>query len=181
MGLGQPSGSYLLTPAPLKVSITDAEALPLISFAATSAPTSGQNLANLAEADQVVTLTVIASVASDQDIAIPLQIDSLSTASLSGDFEILTWPVIPAGKTSATFDVRIIDDGIAETSEKINITLKEPVNAAFRLSQAPGFLSQNAHHRGQRCPDRDLQVIFHPGFGIAERFHHRGTFEPVPK
>jgi len=113
------SGSgYTLTGSDMVAvgTISNDDAAPTISIADTSLIESVLTSANM-------TFTVSASSMSDIDIVVNYSISD-GTAIAGSDYVATSGTVtIPAGSTSANFNVVIIGDGIYENSENYNVTL----------------------------------------------------------
>ncbi len=93
-------------------------AFPIVSFTASTQPGL--------EGD-VLTITVQLSAASNQIVTVPF---ALSGTANGADYSITPSPItIPAGSTSATITVNLIDDGVTEPSETVVVTIGSPTNA----------------------------------------------------
>ncbi len=122
-----------------------------IGFAALDS-TNGVNLASYDEADGVVaTRTVeITGVAAPAG-GIPLTWTATSgdtpPVDISGDISAVRGSFsIPAGQTSATFDVGIVNDDIAELSESIRLTISGDANlpsSGYRIASPTNSFSIN--------------------------------------
>ena len=97
-----------------------AVALPTVSFTSASQSVS--------EAAGTATITVQLSSPATQPVTIPFILSG--TAALPADFTVSATPLaIPAGGTSASITVTLVQDGVAEPDETVIATLGTPVNA----------------------------------------------------
>ena len=121
-----------------------------IGFAALDS-TNGVNLASYDEADGVVaTRTVEITGFAAPAGGIPLTWTATSgdtpSVDISGDISAVRGSFsIPAGETSATFDVGIVNDDIAELSESIRLTISEGANfpSGYRIASPTNSFSIN--------------------------------------
>ena len=98
-------------------------------------PTAGPVVVNFPTLTQSVsegagktTVTVQLSTAAAEDVTVPLVLSG--TAVAGSDF--LSFPttvVIPAGSTTATFDIALVDDALFEVAETLILTMGAPTHA----------------------------------------------------
>jgi hypothetical protein len=90
-----------------------------------------------------MSFTVNLSAASGNEVSLNYQTAN-GTAAAPGDYTttsgILT---IPAGNTSETINVSVIDDAIDENNETFYVNLSNPVNATIADNQAVGTINDN--------------------------------------
>jgi hypothetical protein len=98
--------------------IQDNDLPPTVSFAA--GPTS-----SIAEAGTMVDLTVSLSTASGKDITVDFAVDGGSSATATDDFSIGTTSPLsfPAGTTTKTIRVNVVQDTVVEVGETVVLTL----------------------------------------------------------
>ncbi|MCY4033624.1 MAG: inverse autotransporter beta domain-containing protein, partial [Hyphomicrobiales bacterium] len=121
-----------------------------IGFAALDS-TNGVNLASYDEADGVVatrTVEITGFAAPAEGIPLTWTATSGDTPSvdISGDISAVRGSFsIPAGETSATFDVGIVNDDIAELSESIRLTIGQGANfpSGYRIASPTNSFSIN--------------------------------------
>nr|MBC8184547.1 T9SS type A sorting domain-containing protein [candidate division KSB1 bacterium] len=90
-----------------------------------------------------IDFTVSLSAASGLEINISYQTVN-GTAVAPGDYTATSGVlVIPAGSTSGTISVPIIDDAISETNETFMVNLSNPVNAMLADNQGIGVINNN--------------------------------------
>ncbi|MDA1263655.1 MAG: hypothetical protein O2816_01090, partial [Planctomycetota bacterium] len=103
-----------------------------VVFQAEQSPTVGFDLASqsLAEGDGSAILTVSLSSLSGLDVTVPYTV--AGSASLPADGALAPDPlVIPAGSLSADLVLTLVDDGLDEADETVEVTLGAPTNAAL--------------------------------------------------
>ena len=124
--LGVPTNAALGAPSSHTLTIADDDPMPSVRFASASA--------SVGEAVGTYVLTVELSAASGRDVTVPLVVDAGSTASTPADyFYSPSTVLIPAGSTSGTTTVTIIDDPIYELTETVLVSISSPTNAAVGL------------------------------------------------
>ncbi len=98
--------------------IADNDLPPTVSFAA--GPTS-----SIAEGATMVDLTVSLSTASGKDISVAFAVDGGSSATATADYTIGTTSPLsfPAGMTSKTIRVNVVQDTAGESNETVALTL----------------------------------------------------------
>ena len=98
-------------------------------------PTAGPVIVNFPTLTQSVsegagqtTVTVQLSTAAAEDVTVPL---TLGGTAISGvDYSsVPTTVVIPAGSTTATFDIALVDDALFEVAETLILTMGAPTHA----------------------------------------------------
>jgi Flp pilus assembly protein TadG len=122
--MGNPVNANRGTPDTHTITILDDDDPPTASF--TSAAST------VDEVDGATTLTVQLDTASGRNVTVPFSGSVISsTASLGADYNFVTSSpiVIPAGDTSASIDVSIVDDGLDEDDEEAIIVMGVPTNA----------------------------------------------------
>lgn len=111
-------------------SIVDMGAFELQSVA--PVPTVGFTLASqtAGEGAGVFSLTVSLSAATTKNVTVPFTLGG--TATNGTDYTISSSPLtIPAGSTSASIQVTIIDDALVDGNETVIVTLGSPTNATL--------------------------------------------------
>lgn len=107
------------------VTIQDTSAPPVVNFAATTQSVN--------EGVGIVQVTVNLSFAVGQNVTIPFT--TSGTAGNPADYTIAASPlVIPAGQTSGTFNITVVDDSVIDAAETIVVTLGTPTNATLGAS-----------------------------------------------
>jgi ELWxxDGT repeat protein len=114
-----PGTGYRLGTAQTVVTVRDNNPLVSISISPTS----------VVEANRDVDFTVVLSAATNKSVTIPYTFSGTATAGKDYTRPSATSVTIPAGATSATVRIRVLDDNIAETSETVTLTLGSPSNA----------------------------------------------------
>jgi chitinase len=95
------------------------------------APTLSIGDISFTEATGDATLTVTLSEVSGQDVVVSYA-TSDDTATAGTDYTAGTGTItIPAGSTSATFNVAVTGDSIDEPNETVNVTLSNPTGATI--------------------------------------------------
>lgn len=125
VALSNASGAQVGGPATATLTIADNDAAPNIAFATS---TQGAD-----ESDGTANLQVVLSAASGRDVTATYSVAPGGTASGSGvDYSISGSTVsIPAGQTTASIPVTIVDDALAEGNEQFSVVLSSPANAAL--------------------------------------------------
>ena len=87
------------------------------------------------------------TISLDAAAAVPIQVDyatSDNTASAGADYTAKSGTaVIPAGSTSTTVDVPLLDDSMYEGDETLNIDLSGAVNGSISDAQGQGTISED--------------------------------------
>jgi glucose/arabinose dehydrogenase/N-acetylneuraminic acid mutarotase len=123
--LGTPTGATLGTTVVHTATVIDDDATPDVQFVTTSATAS--------EGAGLMTVDVQLSAASGLAVSVPLT--TSGTATLDGDYSLSANPlVVPAGQTSATLTLTLIDDPTDEDDETAIVTLGAPTNAILGAS-----------------------------------------------
>jgi len=122
--LSNPTGGAALgEPSQTTLTINDDDAMPTVQFNAATY-TAGENAGK-------ATITVQLSAASGRPVEVSY-ISSDGTATDGSDYagvdDNLT---IPAGETSATFDIILLNDNLAEPAETVNLSLNTPSGATL--------------------------------------------------
>jgi len=103
-------------------TITDDDTPPTVSFTSSN-QTNAENVTT-------VTATVQLSTASGQQVTVPFTVGG--TATDPTDYTVSATPVvIPAGQTTGTITVTVVDDGLSEGDETAVLTLSVPTNATL--------------------------------------------------
>jgi hypothetical protein len=125
--LDNPSNATLGGTTSYTYTITDDDtALPTIGFAA--ATDSGNESVTPAD------ITILASNASYQDMSVDVRLSG-GTASVGTDIlDPTTTITIPAGQTSATLHLSVIDDSEINSNVTVELTAENPVHAALGTS-----------------------------------------------
>jgi len=124
--LDSPSGAILATTNTTRTHvIQDNDLPPTVSFAAGAS-------SSLGEAGTMVDLTVSLSTASGKDISVPFAVDGASSATGTADYTLGTASPLsfPAGMTSKTIRVNVVQDTVAEVNETVVLTLG-PLDTSF--------------------------------------------------
>lgn len=116
--LDSPSGAILASTNTTRTHvIEDNDLPPTVSFAAGSASSIG-------EGATMVDLTVSLSTASGKDISVPFAADGTGSATATADYTLGTSPLsFPAGMTTKTIRVNVVQDTALEVDETVVITL----------------------------------------------------------
>ncbi|WP_186775339.1 Calx-beta domain-containing protein [Rubripirellula tenax] len=110
-------------------------------------------LENVGSLSFAVTLSAV----SETDVTIPFTVTGTATAT--DDYTAPVSPLlIPAGQTSATLSIAIVNDGMAEPDETIVVTLGEPTGAT---------LAENRAHTATIAANDDVIVTPTATFSIA--------------
>jgi hypothetical protein len=120
--LGIPLNGYRGWPRVHKVAIGDDDPMPRVSFAS-----AGQTVD---EGAGVLTLGVQLSTASGREVSVPVLLAGTATGGgvdYSGPVASI---LIPAGETSATLNIELVDDAVDEPDEWARLGLGVPTNAA---------------------------------------------------
>jgi carbon monoxide dehydrogenase subunit G len=105
------------------------------------APTLSIGDVSFGETTGNVTVTVTLSEVSGQDVVVSLA-TSDGTATAGTDYTAGTGTItIPAGSTTATFDVAVTGDSLDEADETINVNLSSPTNAT--IADGTGVITIN--------------------------------------
>jgi hypothetical protein len=119
ISLGKPVNVALGSPSVHTLTITDNA--PTVSF---TAPTQAAG-----EGGGSMTATAVLSIASWQDVTVPFTVSG--TASRPADYAITPSPItIPAGLTSGTVTITLVEDTELEADETVVLTMGTPANAA---------------------------------------------------
>ena len=96
------------------------------------------------EDDGSIEFTVTLSQAGGKDIAVSWSTTD-GTASGGTDYSAVTAGslTIPAGDTTATLTVTVLDDGVVEPDETFTVTLADPVNATLADATATGTINND--------------------------------------
>jgi hypothetical protein len=121
--LGTPTGATLGTSQAYTLTVIDNDNQPTVEFTTASQ--------SAAEGDGTLTITVQLSAASGLPITVPF---TVSGTAGGADYTITGSPLtIPAGQTSATITVQLVNDGLLEPNETIVVTLGTPTDAALGI------------------------------------------------
>jgi len=123
--LSNVSGAQIGGPATATLTIADNDAAPLVAFAS--------SVQSADESDGTADLQVVLSAASGRDVTVNYTVAPGGTASGSGvDYAFSgSTLTIPAGQTTASIPVTIVDDTLAEGNEQVSFVLSSPVNATL--------------------------------------------------
>jgi 5-hydroxyisourate hydrolase-like protein (transthyretin family) len=125
LNLDTPTNGTLGITTSSTVTIIDSEIVPIVNFQATEQTVS--------EGIGLVSVVVKLSSVAVQDVTIPYSVTG--TATDPADFTINTSPlVIPAGQSSGTITISVVDDQLVEDDETMILTLGTPTNAALGVS-----------------------------------------------
>ena len=112
----------LVSPQSHTLTIEDDDTAPTAQFTASSQ--------NALETGGSVSLTVVLSNPTAQDVTIPLSYSG--SATQDADYTVSTTSlVIPAGSTSGSFTVGILDDAVYDPGEGVAVSLGNPTHAAL--------------------------------------------------
>jgi outer membrane protein OmpA-like peptidoglycan-associated protein len=118
--LGLPTNATLGAIVAQTVTVTDNDPAPVVQLAAATQTVS--------EGAGTVTITATLSAASGRDVTVPFTLGG--TAQQPSDYTAgATSILIPAGSTSASATLTIVDDNVIEGDETVVVTLGTPVNA----------------------------------------------------
>lgn len=122
-GMQDDSGNELFEEETWSFTTGEIEEVPEVYFSAANY--------DFSEDAGTATITVELSEASSVDVTVTYATGT-GTATANADYTPSGGPVtIPAGQTSATFDVTILEDDIDEPNETVNLSLSNPVNATL--------------------------------------------------
>ncbi|HYV47898.1 MAG TPA: Calx-beta domain-containing protein [Myxococcaceae bacterium] len=123
--LSNASGAQIGGPATATLTIADNDAAPLVAFASSTQSAD--------ESDGTANLQVVLSAASGRDVTVNATVAPGGTASGSGvDYAFSASTLtIPAGQTSASLPVTIVEDTLAEGNEQVSFVLSSPTNATL--------------------------------------------------
>lgn len=129
--MGSPTNASQGTTTVQTITITDNDTAPTVSFSSATQ--------SLSEAAGVATLTINLSAASGLNTTIPYSTGGTATADIdytqswvSGLNSASSSPIIiPAGSTSATLSLNIVDETMYENNETAQISLSAPTNATL--------------------------------------------------
>jgi carbon monoxide dehydrogenase subunit G len=118
------------------------------------APTLSIGDVSFGETTGNVTVTVTLSEVSAQDVVVSLA-TSDGTATAGTDYTAGTGTItIPAGSTTATFDVAVTGDSLDEADETINVNLSSPTNAT--IADGTGVITINDDDTGPTLSINDV-------------------------
>ncbi|MDB5391628.1 MAG: hypothetical protein JWM11_7274 [Planctomycetaceae bacterium] len=121
--LGTPTNAVLDVSSVDTLTIRDNDFIPAVSFSVASQSVN--------EADGTALLTVNLSSASTSSVTIPFSILG-GTASSPSDYSLSNSPlVIPAGQTSGSILLNLVDDSLIEGTETVVVTLGPPTNGTL--------------------------------------------------
>ncbi len=122
LSIGDLQGAARAEGASHKVTITDNDSKPRVSFAT--------SVINQAETATTVRLVAVTQGTSQQDIVIPLALSG--SATLNFDYQIASRSItIAPGQTSGFLDVTIVDDTTTEKQESVVFTMNQPTGAEW--------------------------------------------------
>lgn len=122
-GMQDESGNALYEEETWSFTTGETEELPEVHFTAAAY--------DVAEAAGTATITVGLSITPTQNVTVTYATGS-GTATANSDYTPSGGQLtIPAGETSGTFDVVILDDPIDEPNETVNLSLSNPENATL--------------------------------------------------
>ncbi len=124
LALSNPINAALGAPNPATLIITDNDPLPEVRFSS--------DAYSVGEGDGQATITVELSAPSAVDVTVEYAATD-GTATAGSDYiEVSGTLTIPAEQLSATFDVTILDDNLAnEGAETVALTLSNPISATL--------------------------------------------------
>jgi hypothetical protein len=171
--MGTPTDATLGTANVYTLTITDNDPTPTVQFAAASQSAE--------ETAGTVTITVELSAASGLPITVPFTISGSATAG--ADYSITGSPItIPAGATTASITLTLVDDGLREPNETVIVTLGTPTNAFLGTTVAHtatilgdgsgpatiGLYDPSTSYFHLRCSNTSGEANYSFGFGAAE-------------
>ncbi|MFN8633983.1 MAG: Calx-beta domain-containing protein [Chloroflexota bacterium] len=110
------------SPNQVAATISEDDASPTVSWTAASQSVS--------EAVGAVTVTATLSAPAALDVTVPFTVGGTATQGVGQDFTLTPNPlVIPAGQTSASVTVTVLDDSAGEPSETVTLQIGAPTNA----------------------------------------------------
>jgi hypothetical protein len=124
--LSSPGNGTLGAPNPATLTIVDDESLSSLNFSSSTY--------SVTEANTTVTVTVNLSSAFAVPVTVNYATNQLSASGTAPDQDYTPTSgtlIFPAGSTSQTFTVTILDDTILEPTEQIGLALSSPVNATL--------------------------------------------------
>ena len=128
---------------PVNATIADGQGLGTI-VDDDAAPTLSIDDTSVSEAAGTATFTISLSAASGLDVSVSVSTaDGSATSGLDYTAVGSTVITIPAGSTSVTTDVSILEDAIDEPDETYFVNLNNPVNAGLGVSQGVGTIVDN--------------------------------------
>ena len=118
--LGQPNVGVLGANTTNTATIVDNDAAPTVDFAPAEQSAD--------ESVGTMTITAQLSAASGQDVTVPFSVSGSATAGV--DYSITASPLtIPAGQTSASITITVVNDTLDEADESVIVSMGNPVNA----------------------------------------------------
>ena len=159
---GTASGGEVLDPIPVTLTIRDDDSAPTADLVLTT-----DAIDNTA-AENVGTVTVTATLNQPADaggVSVTLAADNASTATATADYRLPATFTIDEGERTATGDVTIVDDDVAEGNETLVLT-----TAVSGLTAAPVTLT---------ITDDDLRGVAVSPTSLAIRERGTGTYTLV--
>jgi hypothetical protein len=96
------------------------------------------------EGASTMTITAQLSAASSQDVTVPFTVSG--TADNPADYTIAASPlIIPAGSTSGSITVNVVDNSVSEPRETVVVTLGTPINATLGAITTDTITILNGH------------------------------------
>jgi len=120
LSLGAPTGVALGSQTTHVLTVTDDEAVPVVSFASAAQ--------SVGEAAGTINATLTITPPSGAVVSVPYSISGTSLAP--GDHNATSGTMeIPAGSASYNYPITVVDDLVDEASETVTVTLQDPVGA----------------------------------------------------
>ncbi len=158
LSLTNPIGAALGSPDQLTITITDDELEPVAEFPVTNV--------SIPEGSGAIPLTVAISDLSATDVTITYQVTGSATDP--DDYSIDAPPlVITAGSLSGTIILTPVDDGVAEPTESIIVTLTGATGASLGLSDTLTVSLTDALAGPCFLEYSDAAAIYGPGVTIT--------------
>ncbi|MGQ0621416.1 MAG: Calx-beta domain-containing protein [Panacagrimonas sp.] len=122
VSLGAPVNASLAEPSTHTLTINDNDPSPTVRLV-----TAGQNVPEAASAP--LTITIQQSAPSERDVTVPISVGGRARAG--DDYSLSASSVsIPAGQTSGSLQISIVNDTLDERNEDIAMSLGVPINAS---------------------------------------------------
>jgi hypothetical protein len=120
--LGPTTDATLGATSVMSILLTDNDPTPTLRFAVAAQ--------SVPESAGTASITVSTDRASGREVSVPYTVSG--TAATPADHDLVAGKiVIPAGQTTATIPVKIVDDAVAESAETITVALAAPVGASL--------------------------------------------------
>ncbi|HZN96032.1 MAG TPA: Calx-beta domain-containing protein, partial [Myxococcales bacterium] len=124
VALSSPSGAQLGGPTTATLTIADDDQTPTVSFSASTQSAD--------ESDGAVQLAVALSAASGRDVTVSYGVNGGTATGGGVDYTLASGTLtIPAGQTSGSISLTVVEDTAVEGGETVSLALSNPVNAAL--------------------------------------------------